>query len=209
MSVFKGRDPASWKRNLPTYQMLSLGEVYPGIEVELKALGAGVEKVFRVAPGADPGRIEMELSGIHGLSVDDDGRLALDSSVGRLLSTTPVAYQFIDGAKVQVKVAYEIRGENRYGFSVSHYDAGRELVIDPLLKSSFLGGSGSESGMAIAVHPISGDVYVAGRTTSADFPGIDSSSPDDTVYSYEVFVARLDSGLSTLRHCTFLGGKRQ
>ena len=43
----------------------SLGGVYEGIELKLKAHGNNVEKLFYVKPGADPNQIKISLSGLQ------------------------------------------------------------------------------------------------------------------------------------------------
>ena len=53
-NYFIGNDKSKWKTNIPTYDSVSLGEVYRGIDLSLKAYGKTVEKVFTVGPGADP-----------------------------------------------------------------------------------------------------------------------------------------------------------
>lgn len=63
VNYFKGNDPSKWKTNIPTYEMVSLGEVYKGVELRLKAYGNNVEKLFYVKPGASPEQIKMSLSG--------------------------------------------------------------------------------------------------------------------------------------------------
>ncbi len=66
LNYFKGNDRSKWQRNIPTYDVVSLGEVYEGIEVKLKAHGNNVEKLFYVKPGAEPETIKMRLSGGKG-----------------------------------------------------------------------------------------------------------------------------------------------
>ncbi|HQO76191.1 MAG TPA: hypothetical protein PLB50_05870, partial [Candidatus Saccharicenans sp.] len=46
ISYFEGNDPDKWRSGLASYSSLSLGAIYPGIEVELKASGQNVEKLF-------------------------------------------------------------------------------------------------------------------------------------------------------------------
>jgi len=55
-----------------------------------------------------------------------------------------------------------------YGFKVSSYDKTEELIIDPLLASTFLGGSGSESAYSMVLDS-DGNVYITGDTESPEF----------------------------------------
>ena len=75
----------------------------------------------------------------------------------------------------------------------------------PLLYSSLVGGSKSDSAAAIAVHP-SGLLVLAGRTESPDFPvtpGADSATLGGPT---DLFVALIDPARESLRYSTFLGG---
>ena len=223
VSYFRGDDPSRWTRSAPTHDLVSLGEVYPGVELRLKAYGRNVEKIFRVRPGAEPDQIRVAVDGARALHLDDRGELVLETELGEVTFSKPVAYQEIEGTTVAVDVAYaplqpasdtpaDPRPSLVYAFRIGDYDRMRELVIDPLIQSTYLGGSSGYSGTIdeeahdIAIHPTTGEVYVAGYTFADDFPGIAGGA--DTSFQYnEAFVARLNSGLTTLLQATYLGGR--
>jgi hypothetical protein len=205
VNIFRGNDPEKWQRGISTYRSVSLGEVYEGIEVELEAYGGTVEKIFRVDPGASPERIRLRVGGGKGLVITGEGELAVATDMGAVTFSRPIAYQEIEGRRQRVDVEYSVEGE-QYGFQVGEYDAGHELVIDPVLAASFLGGSSGETAHALAIDG-DGNVYVAGTTSSADFPGLTVDSADNTFAGgREAFVVLLDANLTTIVAATFLGG---
>lgn len=79
-----------------------------------------------------------------------------------------------------------------------------------LVYSTYLGGSGTESGNAIAVDG-GGDVYVAGNTNSTDFPTVNPFQPKlktgpSASHTLDGFIAKLDAGGSALVYSTYFGG---
>src|SRR5262249_39259317 len=50
VSNFLGNDSARWRSHVSTYEQVSLGEVWPGVTVSLRARGRSIEKIFTVAP---------------------------------------------------------------------------------------------------------------------------------------------------------------
>ena len=163
VSYFSGNDPSKWKSSISTYQLVNLGEVYKGIELKLRAHGKNIEKLFYVKPTAKPDEIKVKIEGAKKIKVNDKGELEVDTELGTVAFTKPVAYQVkkqkaeSKEQKEYVEVAYVIKG-NEYSFKVGNYDKTKELIIDPLLASTFLGGSDEDRAASIDIDS-SGNVY--------------------------------------------------
>ncbi|TAG46359.1 MAG: hypothetical protein EAZ30_12835 [Betaproteobacteria bacterium] len=97
--------------NLNTYERVNLGDMYPGINVQLRAThtkaGGNVEKIFTVAPNHDPKQIQIKLAGAQKLEINDKGELIAHTGNGPVAFTAPIAFQENDqGERVTVDVAY-------------------------------------------------------------------------------------------------------
>ena len=155
--------------NIRSYRKVRYSEIYPGIDVEYRGNGRFLEYDFVLRPGADPGKIRIAFSGVHGASINSSGDLVLKTDADPIVQKKPHVYQEIDGREQAVDAAYVVNG-HRVGFKVASYDETRPLIIDPeLVYSTFFGGSGAEIGYGVAVDA-QGAVYVAGTTASTDFP---------------------------------------
>jgi hypothetical protein len=73
-----------------------------------------------------------------------------------------------------------------------------------MVSSTYLGGTGYDRGRAIGQDP-SGNILVAGFTSSSDFPTINSCQPQFAGVN-DLFVVRMSPGLRTLGYSTYLGG---
>jgi len=144
LSYFRGRDPKAWQSGLSSFDAVFLGEISRGVSLVVEAHNNNVEKVFTVAPGADPGAISVRIDGIDGLRVLPNGELELRAEMGPFSFSSPIAYQEIDGAHHAVKVAYALHDGEAYGFTVGKYDRERPLVIDPIIASTYIGYSDAD-----------------------------------------------------------------
>jgi len=207
VSYFIGNDPSKHKSGLSTYRYVSLGEVWSGVEVRLKATQKTVEKLFYVQPGADPSKIVVQVDGAKGLKLSKDGEIIIKTGLGDLKLSKPIAWQEKEGKKLPVEVSYKLIGKNRYSFEVAKADPSLPIVIDPILQATYLGGSSGDSARALAIHPKTGDVYVAGRTGSIDFPNTAGGARASFGGHYsDAFVARLNKELTQILQATYLGG---
>jgi hypothetical protein len=205
VSYFIGKDKNKWRTNISTYGSISLGEIYKGIELKLKAYGNNVEKLFTVLPKENPEEIRIKVIGSKGLKVTENRELEVITELGSIKFTKPIAYQETGGKKDTVEVAYALYKGNVYGFKVGDYNKNQSLTIDPLLASTFIGGSTDDWGNSIALDS-GGSVYVTGETYSSDYPTTAGTYDTSHNGNGDVFVSKLDSTLSSLLASTFIGG---
>jgi hypothetical protein len=74
-----------------------------------------------------------------------------------------------------------------------------------LVQATYLGGSGYDQAGALVLDS-SGQVYVAGSTTSTDFPGTANGEQPGNGGSADAFIAKLNNGLTAISQSTYLGG---
>jgi hypothetical protein len=74
-----------------------------------------------------------------------------------------------------------------------------------LVYSTYLGGTGTDDANAVVVD-VSGNTYVAGYTTSTDFPTTAGAFQTSNAGKNDVFVTKLNSSGSALLYSTYIGG---
>jgi hypothetical protein len=210
VNYFIGNDPAKWHTNIPTYSKVQYSEVYPGINLVYYGNQRQLEYDLVVQPGADPNRIKLAFEGADDIQTDANGDLILKINDGELHFKKPLVYQDVNGTRQPISAQYILQKQDKIaglqvGVKVAAYDAGKPLIIDPVLSySTYLGGSDWDQASGIAVDG-SGNAYVTGYTYSTDFP---TASPLQSVKAggYDAFVVKLNASGSTLVYSTYLGG---
>ena len=204
VNYLRGSDPARWRRGIPTFGRIRYSGVYRGIDLVYYGNARQLEYDFVVAPGANPRSIRLEFAGAKSLKLRDD-ELILETAGGDLRFRKPAAYQQKAGAREPVAARYKLLAGNRVAFEVGRYDRTRPLTIDPVLVyATFLGGSSTDSAVAIATDS-AGNAYIAGNTSSTDFPTV--GPVQATLKGYQsVFVTKLNPSGTALVYSTYIGG---
>jgi hypothetical protein len=203
-NYFIGNDPAKWRTHVPTYAKVKYENIYNGIDLVYYGNQRQLEYDFIVAPGADPRRIAFNVSGTNQIRLDAHGDLVFKMGEEEIRWHNPVAYQEKDGGRQEIAAHYAITDKNRVGFALAKYDASRPLYIDPLLYSTYLGGTGDDQGFGIAVDS-AGNAYITGQTGSTDFPTKNPLQPANGSTS-TAFVTKINPAGSALVYSTYLGG---
>ena len=225
-NYFIGKDSTKWHRNVPHFARVRYESVYPGIDLVYYGKQGQLEYDFDVAPGSDPSEIALRFQGTDRLSLDAAGNLVLANEGSDVRFEAPRVYQQVGTEQRPVAARFVLRGSNEVAFAIADYDHSRNLVIDPVLSySSYLGGSATEGCFAVNGLSTSGcpavavdaafNIYVAGTTTSTNFPLTPPPVPPATgplpyqasnAGGADVFVTKFDITGSVIQFSTYLGG---
>lgn len=145
----------------------------------------------------------MQIQGAESLTATAEGGLSLQTSDRQLQLSPPLAWQPKGDMEQRIEIAYRIEGDS-YGFSLGPHDPGLPVVIDPLFRSTYSGGTGGDQIRTLATDATS--VYVAGITFSNDFPVTGGAAQGSFGNVTDAFVARYSADLSQLLAATYLGG---
>ena len=206
VNYFLDNDPKQWHTNIPTYAKVQYQQVYPGVDMVYYGNQRQLEYNFVIAPGTDPNTIKLALLGADNLEVDAQGNLVLHTTGGQIQLYKPLFYQEVDGVRQAILGGYVLQDQHVVRFRVEGYNPIRPLIIDPVLAySTFLGGSGGDNGLGIAVDQ-KGNAYVTGNTFAPDFPTKNPLQPTSGGGNEDAFVAKLNPEGSALVYSTYLGG---
>jgi beta-propeller repeat-containing protein/centrosomal CEP192-like protein len=204
VNYFFGNDPSKWLTNISTFGRVRYKNVYPGIDLVYYGNNRQLEYDFEIQPGADPRKIQFAIQGARQMQFDQEGNLVLGLRNGAIQFQSPVVYQETAGQRVPVEGSYVMTDSTHIAFQVARYNSSKPLVIDPVLAySTYLGGSGDDQANGIAVDG-SGNVYVAGYTSSTNFPLAALGSL--AANAYHVFVAKVNSTGTSLIYADYIGG---
>ncbi len=203
-NYFLGRDSGRWKSRVGHYQRVLSQEVWPGIDVEYVLKPGGVELVYNLQAGVDPAQIQLQIEGLSApLTLDGAANLVLPTSLGPLTEQAPTAFQ--QGREIPCR--YRLTSDSTYSFVLDGYDPQQELMIDPLLYSSYIGG-GNDDWMDVLVYDSTHqNLLLGGTTVSSNFPTTTGVYQEHLLnLNYDLFISRFDSDGRSLIFSTYLGG---
>ena len=200
-----GNNCAEWLTDVPTFRRVTYEDIYPGIDLTYYGNHQEIEYDFVVGPGGDPNVIRLAFDRDVLREVASNGDLALHKGRQKVVERKPQIYQDINGARRTVEGRYVLLGNHEVGIAVADYDKSQPLIIDPtLVYSTYLGGGGDDSGSSIAIDN-SGNVYLTGTTSSANFPTVGPAYSNNAGLS-DIFVTRIDASGANILYSTYIGG---
>jgi hypothetical protein len=197
-----GNDPTRHATYVRRYKEAWVKGVYAGIDMRYYLEGGRLRYDWVVEPGGDPSQIVFGLEGSEKTYIDSEGRLVFTTRFGEVKLAELRVYQ---GDREIAGRFVERPGG--WGIEVGSYDPTQLLVIDPLVYSTYIGGSNWDYGNAIAVDG-SGYAYVTGWTTSTNYDVTPGAFQTTNGGGRDVFVTKLNATGTALVYSTYIGGAR-
>ena len=209
-NYFIGSDKSKWSTKVQSFNEIRSQNVFKGIDVRYYFDQGGIRYDFIVEPGADPSAIKMDFDlgsdDEYGININEKGELLLNTSLGVIKNQDLFAYQIDDktGNKQKVNCAFSLNGKGEIEFSTEEFDRSKELIIDPLVYSTFLGGDEIENFNGFDIDN-SSNVVIGGTTFSSDFPTTPGAYTNKNG-GFEAFVTKLNSDGTGLVFSSVYGG---
>jgi hypothetical protein len=204
-NYFLGSDAQKWRINVPLFGRVRYQSIYKNVDLVYYGTESQLEYDFVIRPGGDPKSIRFSLEAARRPVIERNGDLTVRVGEAQFALRKPIAYQIVDGQEHQVTAYFLATGHDGFGIEVGDYDRRLPLIVDPVLAySTYLGGSADEGIFGIGFDE-EGNIYVAGETSSADFPNREAIQKH-VGGNYDVFVSKFDPTGTELIYSTYLGG---
>jgi hypothetical protein len=201
-NYFIGNDPIKHASYVGLYKEAVVKDVYKGIDIRYYFDKGGLRYDYVVHPGADPTQIVFTLEGSDKTYVNEKGNLVFTTRFGEVAMAELKTYQEKD--KKVIKSEFIKRGD-KWGIALANYDKTQTLIIDPLVYSTYIGESGGDVGIGIAIDA-SGNAYVTGYTSSTNYDVTPGAFQTTNGGSTDVSVTKLNASGSGLVYSTYIGG---
>lgn len=206
MNFFLGNDSRKWVRGAETFHKILYKDLYPHVDFVVCGRNGMIKHEYIVKAGGKVENIKFHFEGMDSINVNKEGQLEIISHDGKLIEDKPVSYQIVDSKKVNIETNYVLLNNHTIGFRAANYLKNRELIIDPLLYSTFLGGNQTDEGFDIAISDKKGSAFITGRTSSSNFPATPGAYDTSWNSGDDVFITQLNASGTGLIFSTYLGG---
>lgn len=199
-NYFKNNNHENYATNVGLFREVIIKNIYEGIDIRYYFENDLLRYDFIVKPYADVSQIKFKIIGASDSTILN--QLFINTLFGKLWIKDLQTYQV--GELISSKY---IKTNDSWQIQVGSYDKSKLLIIDPIIYSTFIGGSATDIARSMVVDSL-GNMYITGITWSIDYDttaGVIQNFRDGI---YDVFCTKLNSSMSDLIFSTYIGGRR-
>lgn len=205
INIYRGADSEKWIKEIKTYKSLKLEDVFEDIDMRIYFDNNRPRYDYVVKANANVEDIEIKYEGINTIEVFEKNFI-LKSDIANLDNKNLFVYQMVGDKRVEISARF-VKKDEMVKVEVGEYDRSKELIIDPVVFSSFAGGNGDDEYNNITL--LEDNHFVAvGTTSSTDlhtevgvYSGTFNGEKDVFVQEYKMNGVYVD-----ILFTTYLGG---
>ncbi|GAA4382574.1 hypothetical protein GCM10023186_23040 [Hymenobacter koreensis] len=205
-----GNDAAHWAREVGSFRQVHYTGLWAGVDAKLYENNQQqLEYDFQLAPQANAQQVQLRYTGADAVTLQPDGSLRIQTSVGHVTELAPKAWQLDAQNRRQAVACRYVVNKNVVSFALGRYDHTRALVIDPTVVFSSFTGSTVDNWGFTATFDQQGNMYSGGIAFGTGYPVTTgayntsfSGSIDIAIIKYNTAV----SGTGARVWATYLGG---
>jgi hypothetical protein len=169
--ILISKQDANTASHLTQYSKVVFRNIYPETDLEFLVIPVNGEPRFKyniiLRPGADISRVKLLITGANEVKLLNSGAIEMKTALGSLEEQVPLSYELNQGGQQGKKITARFKqlGANIFGLNVPRYNSSKILVIDPMIWSTYFGGTSIEQSGGIVVDKDS-NVFISGRTAS-------------------------------------------
>jgi len=205
-NYYLGNNPDNWATDVKRYHVGQLNGMYNNIDLKYYFDTGQLRYDYIVHVNGNPSDIRFQILGSDGYTINSVGELEIQTQLGVVTHKGLKLYQLINGQQVDIPGSF-VYTTNGIGIEVGDYDPTQDLIIDPVVWYTFLGGTGYDVPNDVAVGWVGSKIFTTGSTSSGDFPtslGAYSTNIDGTK---DAFVTSF-SETNKFEYSTFFGGQQ-
>jgi len=187
--------------NVHTYKTIIYKEIYPHIDMVLKAKEGGMKYEFEVKPGGNPNDIQLRWNGLGRIKKSQNAGIEYTFPIGKMTESAPITY---NGSSITE--SYFILQNKGVCFKIGKYNNRKVLVIDPtLIWATYQGGNANDESNGVSTDAL-GNVYITGYTSSTSGMASSGSFQSFSGGQQDAFLAKFNSAGNRM-WATYYGGK--
>jgi len=204
-NYIKGNNPSNWYSDVYSYEKITYLNTYNNINVDVYSANDYLKYDFIVKKGGNPKDIKVEYENVNAIKLKN-GILEITLSTGIVKELAPIAYQNINGKKVDVACSFILEGKKLSFNLPNSYNLGYDLIIDPTWIFSTLTGSSADNWGFTATYDANGNFYGGGIAFGSGYPV--SVGAYDILFggNVDAVITKFNPTGTSIVYSTFIGG---